>query len=84
MASLIYVSYPIYIQNYVLADIISWQVHKTLEKKFGKDYPFNQDVSGFLKKNLWESGELYPWQTRLKKATGRILDVEGYLKEMGF
>jgi len=84
IANMIYVSYPVYIQNYLIAYIISWQVHKTLEKKFGKDYPFNQDVGEFLKKNLWESGELYPWQTRLKKATGRDLDVKGYLKSQVF
>jgi len=83
IANMIYVSYPIYIQNYLLADIISWQVHKTLEEKFGINYAFNQEVGEFLKTNLWKNGELYPWQTRLKMATGQELDVKGYLSSLG-
>jgi len=83
LADMILVSYPLYIHNYLIADIISWQVHETLEDKFGKDYVFNKDVGEFLKKNLWETGELFPWQIRLRRATGKELDVKGYLESLG-
>jgi len=83
LANMILVSYPLYIHNYLIADIISWQVHATLEEKFGKDYAFNKDVGEFLEENFWETGELFPWQIRLRRATGKELDVKGYLKSLG-
>jgi peptidyl-dipeptidase A len=83
LASMFYASYPVYTQSYFLADMISWQIHSTLEEKFGNDYVFNDEVGKFLKDNLYANGELYPWKTRLKMATGRELDVDGYLRSMG-
>jgi len=83
LANMIYVSYPVYLQSYVIGDIISWQIHSTLEKEFGKEYAFNKNVGPFLIKNLYEKGELYPWQTKLEMATGKKLDVKGYLKSFG-
>lgn len=83
LADMILVSYPLYIHNYLIAEIISWQVHATLEEKFGKDYAFNKDVGEFLEENFWESGELFPWQIRLRRATGKELDVKGYLESLG-
>jgi hypothetical protein len=83
LTNMIYVSYPLYIQNYLIGDIISWQVHKTLEEKFGKDYAFNDEVGPYLVENLWKNGELLPWQIRLKNLTGKTLDIEGYLKSFG-
>ena len=77
----IFVNYPLYLQNYLIGDAIGWQVHQTLAEKFGKDYFLNKEVIGFLKKNLYEDGELYSWQVRLKRATGKELDVEAFLKE---
>jgi len=82
-ANIVYVSYPIYTQNYLIADIIAWQVHETLAKKFGKYYPFDKNIAHFLKKNLYAKGILYPWKTRLRIASGKELDIEGYLKSLG-
>jgi hypothetical protein len=83
LANMMYVSYPLYAQNYLIADIISWQVHKALEEKFGKDYAFNKGTGPYLKETLWKNGELYTWQMRLVKATGKELDIEGYLRALG-
>lgn len=77
----IFVNYPLYLQNYLIGDAIGWQVHQMLAEKFGKDYFLKGEVIGFLKKNLYENGELYSWQVRLKRATGKELDVEAFLKE---
>ncbi len=83
LANMIYVSYPLYVQNYLIGDMISWQVHKTLEEKFGKDYAFNKKIGPYLEETLWKDGELYTWQMRLVKATGQELDIEGYLRAFG-
>lgn len=83
LANVLYVSYPVYIQSYLLADLISWQIHCTLEEKFGSGYVFNKDVGPYLINTLYKNGEFYPWQTKLKIATGKELDVQGYLKFMG-
>ncbi len=82
-ANIIHVSYPIYVQNYLLADLISWQIHQSLEQKFGPDYVFDPRVGAFLKENFYTNGGLLPWQMRLKRATGRELDVHGYLNAAG-
>ncbi len=76
--NIIYVSYPLYLQNYLLADIIASQVHTTLQEKFGNDYAFNQEVGSYLIKNFYSKGEYYNWQERLICGTGNPLDIEAY------
>jgi len=83
IVDMIYVSYPLYIQNYMIAEVLSWQVHAALEEKFGKEYVFNPAVGAFLKEHFYKNGELDPWQTRLKNATGKELDLDGYLTNLG-
>lgn len=75
-----YVSYPVYEQNYLIAEIISWQIHHLLAQKFGDGYAFNQVVGDFLRENFWKDGELMSWQDRLMDSTGSDLNVDGYLK----
>ncbi len=82
-ANIIHVSYPIYVQNYLIADVISWQIHEALEDKFGSAYAFDTRVGPFLKEYFYADGCLYPWQTRIKMATGRDLDIHGYLTAGG-
>ncbi len=74
------ISYPVYMHNYLFSEIIAWQVHDALRKKFGKDYPFRTETGAFLKTKLYRDGEYYNWREKLKNATGRTLDVEGFLK----
>lgn len=83
LASMVYVSYPLYIQSYLIGDMISWQVHEALEYEFGQNYVFNPKVGDWLEKKLWGKGVLLPWRQRLEEATGRGLDIEGYLKSSG-
>jgi hypothetical protein len=77
------VAYPIYGQNYFLASIVDWQVHDYLKKHFGRDYIFNEDVSSWLKENLYAMGHGMHWMTRIENATGKKLDIEGYLASLG-
>ena len=79
----IFATYPVYVQSYLLADVIAWQVHQVLKAKFGAAYPLNPQVGPFLEESFWKNGSLEDWQAKLKKATGRELDVPGYLKSLG-
>ncbi len=82
-ANIIHVSYPIYVQNYLISDVIAWQIHETLEERFGPGYVFDTRVGAFLKEYFYNDGGLIPWQMRLKNATGRALDIDGYLSAGG-
>jgi len=83
LLSLTYISYPIYEQNYLIADIISWQIHDFLSEKLGKTYYKNPEVGVYMKQYLWKDGEIYTWQEKLVKATGRDIDISNYLKSWG-
>jgi len=80
--NIIYVSYPIYVQNYLIAEIMSWQIHRVLQDRYGANYVFDKKVGEYLKDGFCAEGEFYPWKTRLKRATGKELDVDGYLSSM--
>jgi len=77
------VAYPVYGQNYFLASIIEWQVHDYLEKAFGEDYVFDSEVGSWLIKNLYSMGHGLHWMDRLGNATGKKLDIEGWLASQG-
>ncbi len=83
LANTIFIDYPVYLHNYFLAEMIGWQVHDTLKHKFGESYVFNNRVGRFLIDNLYKNGMLKDWQGILKSATGRNLDVDGFLKSQG-
>ena len=67
LATVMYVSFPVYQHNYLIADIIAWQIHEDMFSRFGKE-------------NYWQSGELYNWQERLVRVTGKELDVISFLE----
>lgn len=81
--NIMYSAYPLYMQNYFFANMISWQVHKALEKKFGEDYVFNKNVKDFLVDEFYGEGDLRPWREKMKQATGSELDIDGFLAYMG-
>lgn len=83
VADMVYVSYPLYLQNYVIGELVSWQVHNTLQEKFGESYVHNPEVGQYLIDNLYISGALINWQERLKIVTGKKLDLDGYLTHFG-
>jgi len=80
LTDMMIISYPVYQHNYLFSEIIAWQVHDVLQKKFGDRYPFNFQTGEYLKEKLYRDGEYYFWQQRLKNATGKPLDVSGYMK----
>jgi hypothetical protein len=83
MVDVLYVSYPVYLQNYLIADMVAWQITSTMEQKIGKDFWFSNQSGPYLIKNYYEAGERETWKTKLSRATGRELDVRGYVKSKG-
>ena len=82
-SSVMYVSYPVYMHNYLMASVIANQVHRALEDKFGDDYLFNKKVANYLTEKLYKDGELLPWRDRVKAATGIEFDVDGFFTYYG-
>ena len=80
LATVLYVSFPVYQHNYIIADIIAWQIHQDMLTRFGENYIYNQEIVGYLKENYWQNGELYSWQERLINATGKELDVKSFFE----
>jgi len=83
LVNTIFIDYPCYMQNYVIAEFISWQVHQTLKEKFGESYAFNKEVKNYLIENFYKYGVSKDWRAILKDATGRDLDIDGYLNYLG-
>jgi len=83
VADMVYVSYPLYLQNYVIAEVVSWKVHTALQEKFGESYANNPAVGQYLIDNFYNDGNAINWQQRLKSATGKELDLDGYLSFYG-
>jgi hypothetical protein len=62
---------------------VTWQVHDYLKESFGEDYVFNTEVSTWIKKNLCEMGHGINWLDIIENATGKKLDIEGWLASRG-
>lgn len=68
-------SYPVYRQNYILADIIAAATHRSLYDRFGDRVLGNPEVFGALVETYWRPGASKPWRERLRDFTGGGLDV---------
>ncbi|MCA9734841.1 hypothetical protein KC799_22095 [candidate division KSB1 bacterium] len=84
LASELFIDYPMFLYAYTMSDIISWQIHQALDTRFGAGYIFDPGTANFLITTLFQDGELYPWEQRLQRATGKKLDMAGYFKAHGF
>jgi peptidyl-dipeptidase A len=80
-ASAFLLDYPIYQHNYILADIIGWQVHDALATQFGEKAHANPGVAAFMQDQFFGPSESLDWQTKMRRATGKDLDVDGFVAE---
>lgn len=76
-----YVNYPVYWQNYVLADVMSSQVHHHLERDFGSLYN-SKAAYDFVIRHYIAPGALIPWMDKLEAATGARLNAKALIKDM--
>jgi Zn-dependent M32 family carboxypeptidase len=73
-------SYPFYVQNYVVAEMIASQTHLALRKLFGQAI---QATSGaWLAQNYWNSGGSIEWSEKILRATGANLSPDELIMEL--
>jgi hypothetical protein len=80
LANAMVISYPVYNHNYLLAEIIQWQIHQELEKRLGPDYLFHPETAALMQQYFYHDGEYYHWLERLGRFTGSGLNIEGYFE----
>lgn len=76
-----YVNYPVYWQNYVLADVIASQVHHHLEAEIGSLYNCPAAFE-FVRSQYIAQGGLVPWLEKIEKATGKPLAAAALIEDM--
>lgn len=76
-----YVNYPVYWQNYVLADVIASQVHHHLDAEVGSLYT-SPEAYNFVIQNYIAQGALVPWMEKIERATGKRLSAEALIQDM--
>lgn len=76
-----YVSFPVYWQNYVIADFIASQVHGYLKNEFGGFTGYPEALS-YLREKLLRPGASIDWQVKIKDATGRPLSADDLIADI--
>jgi hypothetical protein len=74
-----FASEPMYLQNYVLAEMFGRQAHHTLQARFGEEW--GQAAGALLKAKLFSSGARSDRDAALRSFTGESLTPK-YLIEM--
>jgi hypothetical protein len=72
----------IYVQNYVLAELIAAQVWETLRARFAPDPTADPRVGPFLRDAFWRHGQARDWRELIAEATGRPLDPAALVAEL--
>lgn len=76
-----YVNYPVYWQNYVLADVMASQVHHHLEREHGSLYD-SKAAYEFVIKHYIAPGAMVPWMDKLGTATGARLNAQALIADL--
>ncbi len=76
-----YVSYPVYWQNYVLADVMSSQVHHHLEQEYGSLYN-SRAAYNFVNQHYIAPGATIPWMQKIETATGTRLNAQALIADL--
>lgn len=75
-----FTTHPVYLQNYLLADIIAAQLAAWLEREAGPELIGQPRVGALLKERIYRHGALVPWRDLLRQATGEDLDPVWYIR----
>ena len=74
-------TYPMYQQSYVLAALVSSQVHAALRERLGARW-YSPEGAAYVVRSLFAQGERVPWEERVREATGRPLDARDLLARL--
>lgn len=78
--NMFWTSYPFYVQNYVLSEMIASQTHAALKNAFGRAIHPQSGV--WLKQNYWMLGGSIEWSDKIKKATGIPLSPNQLIQDI--
>lgn len=76
-----YVSYPVYWQNYVIADFIASQIHHHLNEHIGS-LTTAKEAFDYVVKNYIQQGALVPWLEKVKKGTNKELNADAIIADL--
>lgn len=76
-----YSRYPVYWQNYVLADVVASQIHHDLRRRFGKVWR-NPDAVAYMKEQYWAPGGAVDWQEKIRRGTGEPLNTRALVADL--
>lgn len=77
-----YTTHPIYLQNYLFADIITAQSLNTIKKMYGY-YSGNNLAGSFLTHNYFRFGSRYSWREMLKRGTDEDFNPDYLVEQLG-
>ncbi len=77
-----YTTHPVYLQNYLYADMIAAQTMNFLYKNYGT-VSANPLVRAFLVQNYFRFGSRYNWRDLLKRGTDENLDPDYLIQRLG-
>ena len=72
----------IYVQNYLLGEMVAAQVWETLRARFAPDPTADPRVGPFLREAFWRHGQARDWRELIAEATGRPLDAQALVTEL--
>ncbi|MBI3361275.1 MAG: hypothetical protein HY023_09210 [Chloroflexi bacterium] len=74
-------SYPIYLQNYVVAEAIASRTHGALRREFRALFA-NSDVGEWLAEHYWRPAATIEWQDKIARATGGPLSARALIADL--
>jgi len=77
-----YTTHPVYLQNYLYADMIAAQTMHFLNKSYGS-ISGNPLVRAFLVQNYFRFGSRYNWRDLLKRGTDEKLNPDYLIQRLG-
>lgn len=76
-----YINYPIYWQNYVLADVVASQIHQTLNRKYGGLHRHPEALEE-IREIYYAPGATIDWQEKLLNHTGSKLKANALAQDL--
>lgn len=78
--NLFWLSHPIYLQNYVIGEVVASQTLTALRDQFGG--LDNRDIGAWLTAHYFEAGSSVPWRHKVVHATGAALSNDALVAEL--
>ena len=77
-----YITHPVYLQNYLYADIITAQSLNTIERLY--DHYYGNNLAGsFMTQNYFRFGSRYLWHEMLKRGTDEDFNPDYLIERIG-